>query len=184
MAHVRAPRRDDQRRISPTLTAGASCLGEAQRRAEDTALPHDLFRLLGFLRAVQVVARRSVLTPSTRRPRSVAAYLTGDALAHVIESEDRERPGQRQSGPRRRPRPRRRHGQEGDSRRQALGVEFDLRNQMYAKLLRLSFRFYDRHQNGQLMSRATVDLQRVRFFLGYGLIFFFQHVLTIVAVPR
>ena len=29
------------------------------------------------------------------------------------------------------------------------------------------------------MSRATVDLQTVRFFLGYGLIFFFQHVLTI-----
>ena len=68
------------------------------------------------------------------------------------------------------------------SGRQALGVEFDMRNQMYAKFLRLSFRFYDRHQTGQLMSRATVDLQSVRFFLGYGLIFFFQHVLTIVGV--
>ena len=32
------------------------------------------------------------------------------------------------------------------------------------------------------MSRATVDLQGVRFFLGYGLIFFFQHSLTIVGV--
>jgi ATP-binding cassette subfamily B protein len=32
------------------------------------------------------------------------------------------------------------------------------------------------------MSRATVDLQSVRFFLGYGLIFFFQHVLTVVGV--
>jgi ABC-type multidrug transport system fused ATPase/permease subunit len=68
------------------------------------------------------------------------------------------------------------------SGRQALGVEFDLRNSLYAHLLRLSFRFYDRHQTGQLMSRATVDLQTVRFFLGYGLIFFFQHVLTIVGV--
>src|ERR671914_3132987 len=67
------------------------------------------------------------------------------------------------------------------SGRQALGVEFDMRNAMYAKLLRLSFGFYDRHQTGQLMSRATVDLQAVRFFLGYGLIFFFQHVLTILA---
>ena len=65
---------------------------------------------------------------------------------------------------------------------QALGVEFDLRNQLYAHLLRLSFGFYDRHQTGQLMSRATVDLQSVRFFLGYGLIFFFQHVLTVVGV--
>ncbi len=68
------------------------------------------------------------------------------------------------------------------SGRQALGVEFDMRNALYAHLLRLSFRFYDRHQTGQLMSRATVDLQSVRFFLGYGLIFFFQHVLTIVGV--
>jgi ABC-type multidrug transport system fused ATPase/permease subunit len=68
------------------------------------------------------------------------------------------------------------------SGRQALGVEFDLRNALYARLLRLSFGFYDRHQTGQLMSRATVDLQSVRFFLGYGLIFFFQHVLTIVGV--
>jgi ABC-type multidrug transport system fused ATPase/permease subunit len=64
----------------------------------------------------------------------------------------------------------------------ALGVEFDLRNAMYSRLLRLSWRFYDRHQTGQLMSRATVDLQAVRFFLGYGLIFFTQHVLTILAV--
>jgi ABC-type multidrug transport system fused ATPase/permease subunit len=66
--------------------------------------------------------------------------------------------------------------------RQALAIEYDMRNQLYAKLLRLSFGFYDRHQTGQLMSRATVDLQAVRFFLGYGLIFFFQHVLTIVGV--
>jgi ABC-type multidrug transport system fused ATPase/permease subunit len=65
---------------------------------------------------------------------------------------------------------------------QALGVEFDLRNALYAHLVRMSFGFYDRHQTGQLMSRATVDLQAVRFFLGYGLIFFFQHVLTIVGV--
>jgi len=68
------------------------------------------------------------------------------------------------------------------SGRQALGVEFDMRNALYARLLRLSFGFFDRHQTGQLMSRATVDLQAVRFFLGYGLIFFAQHVLTIVGV--
>ena len=65
---------------------------------------------------------------------------------------------------------------------QALGVEFDMRNALYAHLVRMSFGFYDRHQTGQLMSRATVDLQAVRFFLGYGLIFFFQHILTIVGV--
>jgi ATP-binding cassette subfamily B protein len=66
--------------------------------------------------------------------------------------------------------------------RQALFVELDMRQAVYAKLVRLSFGFYDRHQTGQLMSRATVDLQGVRFFLGYGLIFFFQHIFTIIGV--
>jgi ATP-binding cassette subfamily B protein len=68
------------------------------------------------------------------------------------------------------------------SGRQALDVEMDMRSRMYAHLVRMSFGFYDRHQTGQLMSRATVDLQGVRFFLGYGLIFFFQNVLTVVSV--
>jgi ATP-binding cassette subfamily B protein len=68
------------------------------------------------------------------------------------------------------------------SGRQALGVEYDMRDDLYAQLVRLSFGFYDRHQTGQLMSRATVDLQAVRFFLGYGLIFFAQHVITIATV--
>jgi len=68
------------------------------------------------------------------------------------------------------------------SGRQALAVEMDMRQGLYAHLVRLSFGFYDRHQTGQLMSRATVDLQGVRFFLGYGLIFFFQNVLTVFSV--
>jgi ABC-type multidrug transport system fused ATPase/permease subunit len=68
------------------------------------------------------------------------------------------------------------------SGKQALAVEMDLRQGLYAHLVRLSFGFYDRHQTGQLMSRATVDLQGVRFFLGYGLIFFFQNILTVVSV--
>jgi len=68
------------------------------------------------------------------------------------------------------------------SGRQALAVEMDMRQSLYAHLVRLSFGFYDRHQTGQLMSRATVDLQGVRFFLGYGLIFFFQNAITVVSV--
>jgi ABC-type multidrug transport system fused ATPase/permease subunit len=68
------------------------------------------------------------------------------------------------------------------SGKQALAVEMDMRQGLYAHLVRLSFGFYDRHQTGQLMSRATVDLQGVRFFLGYGLIFFFQNVLTVLSV--
>jgi ABC-type multidrug transport system fused ATPase/permease subunit len=66
------------------------------------------------------------------------------------------------------------------SGRQALGIERDMREELYARLLALGF--YDRHQTGQLMSRATIDLQTVRFFLGFGLIFFFQHVITVVSV--
>jgi ATP-binding cassette subfamily B protein len=66
--------------------------------------------------------------------------------------------------------------------RLSLAVEFDLRNRVYEHLQRLSYRFFDRHQTGQLMSRATVDVQQVRVFLGYGLIFFSQNAFTVVIV--
>ena len=62
----------------------------------------------------------------------------------------------------------------------SLGVEYDLRNRMYAHLHSLELSFFDSQQTGQLMSRATVDLQAVRFFLGYGLIFILQSALTIL----
>src|ERR1700754_225393 len=64
--------------------------------------------------------------------------------------------------------------------RVSLGVEVDLRNALYGHLQRLELAFFDRQQTGQLMSRATVDLQSVRFFLGYGLIFITQSALTIL----
>ncbi|HUO72103.1 MAG TPA: ABC transporter ATP-binding protein [Solirubrobacteraceae bacterium] len=64
--------------------------------------------------------------------------------------------------------------------RVSLGVELDMRNRLYGHLQRLELSFFDRQQTGQLMSRATVDLQAVRFFLGYGLIFIGQSLLTIV----
>ncbi len=62
----------------------------------------------------------------------------------------------------------------------SLAVEFDLRNRVYAHLQALELAFFDAQQTGQLMSRATVDLQSIRFFLGYGLIFITQNLLTIV----
>jgi len=62
----------------------------------------------------------------------------------------------------------------------SLAVEFDLRLRFYAHLQRLELGFFDGQQTGQLMSRATVDLQSIRFFLGYGLIFITQNLLTIV----
>ena len=62
----------------------------------------------------------------------------------------------------------------------SLGIERELRQRVYDHLLGLELAFFDRQQTGQLMSRATVDLQAVRFFLGYGLVFLIQSALTIV----
>ena len=63
--------------------------------------------------------------------------------------------------------------------RVSLGVEYDLRNRLYAHLQSLELAYFDAQQTGQLMSRATVDLQAVRFFLGYGLVFILQALVTI-----
>src|SRR3954453_17048594 len=60
-----------------------------------------------------------------------------------------------------------------------LGGEYDLRNLIYGPLQSLELAFFDSQQTGQLMSRSTVDLQSVRFFLGYGLIFIVQSLVTI-----
>src|SRR5215207_5226746 len=62
----------------------------------------------------------------------------------------------------------------------SVAVEFDLRERMYRHLQSLELGFFDSQQTGQLMSRATVDLQSIRFFLGYGLIFLTQNALTIL----
>jgi ATP-binding cassette subfamily B protein len=62
----------------------------------------------------------------------------------------------------------------------SLSVEFDLRQAFYAHLQKLDLGFFASQQTGQLMSRATVDLQAIRFFLGYGLVFITQSALTIV----
>ncbi len=64
--------------------------------------------------------------------------------------------------------------------RVSLGVEYDLRNRLYSHLQALELGFFDSQQTGQLMSRATVDLQSVRFFLGYGLVFMTQSLVTIL----
>ena len=64
--------------------------------------------------------------------------------------------------------------------RVSLGVEVELRNRLYRHLQSLELEFFDTQQTGQLMSRSTVDLQSVRFFLGYGLIFMVQSIATIL----
>ena len=42
-------------------------------------------------------------------------------------------------------------------------IEYDLRNDLSAHLIRLSKRFYDSYRTGDLMARATNDLAQVRF---------------------
>jgi len=64
--------------------------------------------------------------------------------------------------------------------RVSLAVEYDLRERIYSHLQALELGYFDAQQTGQLMSRATVDLQSIRFFLGYGLVFITQAALTLV----
>ncbi|MEW6672268.1 MAG: ABC transporter ATP-binding protein [Thermodesulfobacteriota bacterium] len=49
-------------------------------------------------------------------------------------------------------------------------VAYDLRNRIYDRLQRLSYTFHDRSQTGQLMSRATSDVEAVRMFVGFALL--------------
>ncbi|HET9322252.1 MAG TPA: ABC transporter ATP-binding protein [Gaiellaceae bacterium] len=152
---------------------------------DEPSYRHTFARLLGFLKPYKWSLLVSILLAVASQAAAVVmAYLTGDGVQQALTEQDTGTiawiasailvvglfravfmAGRRLI-----------------SGRQALGVEFDMRNALYAKLQRLSFGFYDRHQTGQLMSRATVDLQAVRFFLGYGLIFFFQHIATVVGV--
>jgi len=49
-------------------------------------------------------------------------------------------------------------------------VAYDLRNLLYDRIQRLSFAFHDKAQTGQLMSRATQDVEAVRFFVSMGVL--------------
>lgn len=60
------------------------------------------------------------------------------------------------------------------------GVAFDFRNELFSKLQRLSFSYYDQNQTGQLMIRATDDVEKVRLFIAQGLILATQAFLLFV----
>src|SRR5829696_8467277 len=66
--------------------------------------------------------------------------------------------------------------------RAALGVETDMRRDLYAHLQRLPVAFHDRWQSGQLLSRATEDLATIRRFLGFGLVFLIVNATTCLVV--
>ncbi|MBI4295704.1 MAG: ABC transporter ATP-binding protein [Chloroflexi bacterium] len=47
---------------------------------------------------------------------------------------------------------------------------YDIRNALYDRLQRLSFAYHDKSQTGELMSRATADVEAVRMFFGRGML--------------
>jgi len=49
-------------------------------------------------------------------------------------------------------------------------VAYDIRNELYSKIQSLSFSYHDKNQTGQLMVRATDDVEKVRVFIGQGLL--------------
>jgi ATP-binding cassette subfamily B multidrug efflux pump len=73
-------------------------------------------------------------------------------------------------------------GQVYVAERLSQSVAFDLRNALFAKIQRLSFSYYDQAQTGQLMIRATDDVEKVRAFLGQGLMLAVQALLFVASV--
>ncbi|MCS6870226.1 MAG: ABC transporter ATP-binding protein/permease [Anaerolineae bacterium] len=61
------------------------------------------------------------------------------------------------------------------------GIAFDMRNEIYAKIQRLSFSYHDRNQTGQLITRAVDDVEKLRLFLAQGLVLAAQAVLLLGA---
>jgi ATP-binding cassette, subfamily B, bacterial len=63
-----------------------------------------------------------------------------------------------------------------------LGMETDMRRDLYARLQRLPMAFHGQWQSGQLLSRVTTDLSSIRRFAGFGLLFLVMNVLQVVVV--
>ncbi|MGQ9555692.1 MAG: ABC transporter ATP-binding protein [Anaerolineae bacterium] len=59
-------------------------------------------------------------------------------------------------------------------------MAFDFRNDLYNKIQKLSFSYHDRTQTGQLMIRATDDVEKVRMFVGQGLLMTLQSLIIFV----
>jgi ATP-binding cassette subfamily B multidrug efflux pump len=59
-------------------------------------------------------------------------------------------------------------------------IAYDMRNSLYQKIQKLSFGYHDRAQTGQLLTRATSDVDRVQMFVGRGFIMFLTALIMIV----
>lgn len=70
--------------------------------------------------------------------------------------------------------------QQFNAERLSQNLAFDFRNELFAKIQRLSFSYHDKNQTGQLMIRATDDVEKVRLFIGQGLIMTLQAFLLLI----
>lgn len=61
-------------------------------------------------------------------------------------------------------------------------IAYDIRDALYDHLQRLSFAFHDKNQTGQLMSRATIDVEAVRRFFAMGFLNLLQTVFLIFGI--
>ena len=64
----------------------------------------------------------------------------------------------------------------------ALGLETDVRQELFDHLQRLPVAFHDRWPSGQLLSRATTDLSTIRRFVGFGFVFLIANSITTIVV--
>jgi ABC-type multidrug transport system fused ATPase/permease subunit len=60
---------------------------------------------------------------------------------------------------------------------------YDIRNQIYDRLQRLSYAYHDQQQTGAVMSRATQDVEAVRMYFSMGLARGFYVVLLMISIP-
>ena len=59
-------------------------------------------------------------------------------------------------------------------------LAFDFRNELFEKIQRLSFSYHDRNRTGQLMIRATDDVEKLRMFIGQGMLLAVQSIVLLI----
>ena len=140
-------------------------------------------RLLGFLRPYRAGVDRVARARGLAMVATVAIpWLTGRAIDEIGSRRPRRAAGARGGHRHRRRAAARCSASRGGSSPAASrsASSSTCATCVYGHLQPLELGFFDGQQTGQLMSRATVDLAAVRFFLGYGLIFIVQSALTIL----
>ncbi|MCH8893360.1 MAG: ABC transporter ATP-binding protein [Chloroflexi bacterium] len=61
-------------------------------------------------------------------------------------------------------------------------VSYDIRNRFYDKLQHLSFAYHDKEHTGELMSKATADVEAIRRFVNMGLVRALEVVVRVIAL--